>query len=75
MRRILAFVILLFMFSICTVTVQDRAILVSLWQMSPVLYSFAYSVGGVLVLVGIGALVYWKLRPELWRRSHRELDT
>ena len=58
MRRILAFGILLFMFSICTVIVQDRAILVSLWQMSPVLHSFAYSVGDVLVLVGIGALLY-----------------
>jgi amino acid transporter len=71
MRLILTLAILLFTFSICTVLVQDRAILANLWQMSPVLYSFVYSVGCALLLVGIGALVYWKLRPKLWRRSNR----
>ncbi len=48
MRLILAFAILLLVFSICTVLVQDRVLLVNLWRMSPVLYSFAYTVVGDL---------------------------
>lgn len=66
MRLILAFVILLFMFSICTVIVQDRAILVSLWQMSPVLYSFAYSVANTTNNEGKSIrLVTANMRPVL----------
>jgi hypothetical protein len=74
MRLVLSLAILLFTFSLCAITVQDRAILIYLWKGSPVLYSFVYFVGGALVLVGIGASVYWKLRPELWRRNNRKSD-
>jgi hypothetical protein len=74
MRLILSLAILLFTFSLCAIMVQDRAILISLWKESPILYSFVYLVGSVLVLVGIYALVYWKLRPGLWRQNHREYD-
>lgn len=72
MRLILSLAILLLTFSLCTMMIQDRAILISLWNESPILYSFVYSVGGTLILVGIGALVYWKLRPVLWRQNHHE---
>jgi hypothetical protein len=66
-RLVLTLAILLFLFAICTVIVQDRIILVGLWQESPVFWSLVYSIGNILGLLGIGALIYWKLRPKLWR--------
>jgi hypothetical protein len=72
MRLVLALSVLFFVFAICTVMVQDRAILIYLWQESPILYSLVYLVGGIFSVVGTGALIYFKLRPELWRRNRHE---
>jgi amino acid transporter len=74
MRLVLSLAILFLTFGLCTIMVQDRPILINLWKWNPVLYSIVFLIGGALVLVGIGALVYWKLRPELWRRNHHEYD-
>jgi len=71
-RLVLALALLFFLFAVCTVIVQDRMILIGLWQQSPELYSFLYTIGGALGILGIGAVFYWKLRPNLWRRSHHE---
>ena len=71
MRLVLTLAVLFFLFALCTVIVQDRAILISLWKESPVLYSFAYLISGVLGILGLGALFYWKLRPKLWRQDRR----
>ncbi|MGB7546281.1 MAG: hypothetical protein WBM14_00900 [Terracidiphilus sp.] len=71
-RLVLALALFFFLFAICTVIVQDRVILISLWQQSPVLYSFMYSIASALGIFCVGALFYWKLRPTLWRRSRHE---
>lgn len=71
-RLVLTLALLFFLFAICTVIIQDRAILIGLWQQSPVLYSLMYSIAGVLGIVGLGALFHWRLRPKLWRRSRHE---
>ncbi len=68
-RISLIFVLLLFAFTISCTMYQDRGVLLSLWERSPVLYSLLYLIGGALILAGIAALVYWKLRPALWRRT------
>ena len=72
LRLSLVFAIALFAYLISALMFQNRTVLESLWNSSPVLYSLAYSLGVLLVLSGIGALIHWKLRPELWRGSNRE---
>jgi phosphoglycerol transferase MdoB-like AlkP superfamily enzyme len=71
-RLVLALALLFVLFAICTVVIQDRAILISLWQESPILYSFMYSIAGILGILGVGALFHWKLKPKLWRENRRE---
>ncbi|MGB6686569.1 MAG: hypothetical protein WBE76_01865 [Terracidiphilus sp.] len=73
-RLVLALAVLLFLPAICTVIIQDRAILINLWRGSPVLYSLVYLIACALGIWGLTALFYWKLRPKLWRR-HRESDS
>jgi NADH:ubiquinone oxidoreductase subunit 2 (subunit N) len=72
MRLSLTFAITLFAYLICTLMFQDRAVLEAISHRNPVFYLLVYSVAGVLIFVSIGALAYWKLRPELWRRNHHE---
>jgi glucose-6-phosphate-specific signal transduction histidine kinase len=69
LRFSLTFVLLLFAYLIGNLMYQDRAVLLSLWADSPILYSLVYTLSGVLVLTSIIAVYYWKLRPELWRRK------
>ena len=71
-RLVLSLALLFFLFAICTVIVQDRLILMNLWQQSPFLCSLIYLIAGVLGITGVGALIHWKLRPKHWRRSHDE---
>ncbi len=68
-RLSLIFVILLFAIGLGTLMFQDRAALVALWEENPVVYSFVYSISIALMTAGIVSLVYWKLRPQLWRRK------
>jgi hypothetical protein len=56
------------------VMVQDRMILIGLWRENPVFYSLVYSIGSAVGVLGLGALIYWRLRPKLWRRSYSESD-
>jgi hypothetical protein len=71
-RLVLALTLLFVLFAICTVAIQDRAILISLWEESPILYSFVYSIAGIVGILGVGALFRWKLQPKLWRENRRE---
>jgi hypothetical protein len=73
-RLVLTLAVLFFPFATFTVAVQDRVILIGLWQEHPVLYSLVYSIGSALGAFGLGALIYWELRPKLWRRNHSESD-
>jgi hypothetical protein len=71
----LAFSIAIFLYLICSLMFQDRLVLVSLWQSDRVLYSFVYFAAGLLTLAGLGVLVYWKLRPDLWRHNDGALES
>lgn len=71
-RLVLTLALLFVLFAVFTVIIQDRVILIKLWQGSPILYSFMYSIACVLGIIGIGALFLWKLRPKLWRENRRE---
>ena len=62
-------VIAVFCVSFGALMYQDRAVLKSLWQEEPILYSFIYTFGSVAVCAGVYALAYWKLRPSCWRRK------
>jgi len=66
LRLSLAFCLLLFAVSFCVLMIQDRAVLTALWRISPILYSAVYSCCGLLIIGGVAALAYWRLRPELW---------
>ena len=68
-RLSLVFVLLLFAFCISNLMYQDRAVLIALWQESPIFYSLLYSIVSFLALSGIAVLAYLKLRPELWHRK------
>ena len=68
-RWCLLYAVVLFIVLICTLTFQDRAILRMIWQSAPVVYSLLYSLFVCIVIAGVSALIYWKLRPEMWRRS------
>ena len=72
LRLFLIVVLLMFAYCVSSVISQDRAVLRALWQDNPVLCSFVYFLGGALVVAGVAGLVYWKLRPELWRGKGRE---
>jgi len=67
-RIALTFSLLLFVF--CTATiVQDRSVLLALWKCDPVYYSAVYAMCGSFTVGVIAFLIYWKLRPELWRKK------
>jgi hypothetical protein len=72
LRMFLVFVLFLFVFLLSSLMCQDRAVVKALWQDNPVLYSLAYFLSGALIVAGVAGLVYWKLRPELWRGKGRE---
>jgi len=72
LRLFLIFLLFLFVFLLTSLMYQDRAVLKALLQDNPVLYSFSYFTSGALVVAGLAGLVYWKLRPELWRGKGRE---
>lgn len=72
LRIFLVFVLFLFVFLLSSLMCQDRAVLKALWQDNPVLYSFAYFLSGAAVVAGVAGLVFWKLRPDLWRGKGRE---
>jgi hypothetical protein len=74
LRLSLIFSIGLFVYLITSLMFQDRLVLASIWQGSPLLYSFVFSLSGLLVFSGITTLAYWKLRPQLWRRNDNELE-
>jgi cell division protein FtsL len=67
MRLALSLATLLFLFTICTLMIQDRAILVDLWLGSSILFSLVYLIGIVSCSLGVIWLIHWKLRPALWR--------
>jgi glucose-6-phosphate-specific signal transduction histidine kinase len=72
LRLFLIFVLFLFASFLSTLMYQDRVVLKALWRDNPVLYSFVYFLSGALVVAGVVGLVYWKLRPELWKGKGRE---
>jgi len=74
LRLFLIFVLLFFAFLLSSLMYQDRAVLKALWLDNRVLYSFVYFLSGVLVLTGVSALIYCKLRPELWKEGERESE-
>ena len=67
LRIFLVFVLFLFVSLLSSLIYKDRAVVKALWQDNPVLCSLAYFLSGALVVAGVASLVYWKLRPELWR--------
>lgn len=73
-RLVLALGVLFFLFAIFTVIIQDRAILIVIWKENPILFSFLYSACGILLFLAISTLIHWKLRPSLWRRTHRKFE-
>jgi amino acid transporter len=75
LRLSLAFSIAVFLYLICSLMFQDRFVLMSLWQRNRVFYSLVYSAAGFLTFAGLGMLVYWKLRPDLWRQNDEELES
>ena len=77
LKRRLSFIfsIVLFLYLICSLMFQDRSVLMSLWQGNRVFYSLVYSASGFLTFAGLGVLVYWKLRPNLWRQNDGELES
>ena len=72
LRIFLVFLLFLFAFLVSSLMYQDRAVLKALWQDNPILYSLVYLLNGALVVAGVAVLVYWKLRPELWRGNGRK---
>jgi hypothetical protein len=68
-RLSLAFLLLLFGFLLCGLLYQDRSVLIALWRSSPVASSVAYATSVLSILAGLGGLIFWKLRPELWNRQ------
>jgi glucose-6-phosphate-specific signal transduction histidine kinase len=72
LRLFLIVVLLMFAYCVSSVISQDSTVLKSLWLGNPVLYSFVYLLSGTLVIAGISSLLYWKLRPQLWRGKDRE---
>jgi len=75
LRLCLIFAIALFFYCICSLMSQDRFVVMSLWQSDRVFYSFVYSAAGILTFSGLVVLVYWKLRPDLWRQNDGELES
>ena len=66
-RLVFVFLLALFAYMFVELMYQDRAVVVALWEQNPVEYTLIYSVVYLLTLAGIFALIYFKLRPELWR--------
>lgn len=65
----LSFVLVLFVCLSSVLMFQDRVVLLALWESSPVIYSFIYS---ICVLSMVGALIgiiHWKLRPRQWKSN------
>jgi hypothetical protein len=74
MKLTLTFSIVLFLFTICVIMIQDRLLLVDLWKARPIFYSFVYLVFSSLMVVGLISVIHWKLRPRLWRKDHCKSD-
>lgn len=67
LRVMLSFLLALFLALLGTALVQNRSVLAELWNANSILYSLVYAGGGALVIAGVALVVYWKLRPQLWR--------
>lgn len=65
----LSFVLLLFVCLLSILMFQDGEVLVALWRESPILYSFVYAASAVFIVSGVAGLIYWKLRPKLWKQD------
>jgi hypothetical protein len=68
-RLSLIFVLLLFSCTLSVLMFQDRGVLIAIWRTSSVVYTFVYTVFTLFIIVAVGFLIYWKLRPELWRKK------
>lgn len=66
LRIALSILLVLFLVFLSALLLRDRSVLVALWNESPALYSFVYSISCVFVIAGVAAVVHWKLRPKLW---------
>jgi hypothetical protein len=70
-RLVILFALLSFLFCIITFSVQDRATLIDFWRGSPLLYSLVYFLCAITCVLGIVRLIFWKLRPKLWRDDEK----
>lgn len=68
-RLSLSFVLLLFVCALSVLMFQDRGMLMAIWRTSPVEYTFVYSGCSFTIITAVAFLIYWKLRPELWRKK------
>jgi hypothetical protein len=71
-RLAMCLIIFGFLVMLGMITWQDRSTLIALWEQHPFLYSLVYPLFWVLVLAGVAAIAYWKLRPELWRNEDEQ---
>ena len=66
-RIALTFCLLLFGFCLIVI-VQNRSVLAALWRSAPLYYSVVYAVCGLGTGALVAGLIYWKLRPSLWKK-------
>jgi len=71
LRVMVSFLLALFLALLGAALVQNRFVLVELWNGDPTLYSFVYAGSCALVMAGVTLVVHWKLRPQLWRNGSR----
>jgi len=69
LRLSLLFAIALFGYSICNLMYQDRYMLLSFWQQNRLLATLIYVGSCCATLLGIIALINWKLRPTMWKTN------
>lgn len=68
-RLSLSFVLLLFVCALSVLMFQDRGVLMAIWRTSTVVYTFVYTICSLFIVGAVCWLIYWKLRPELWREK------
>lgn len=71
-RIAITFCLLLFLYLFISLMQQDRAVLAAVWHTSPTLYSLVYGTSTLLMFGGFFAIIWWKLRPTLWRTGNPE---
>jgi hypothetical protein len=70
----LSFCLFLFAALFTVLTFQDRAVLATIWRMSPVLYTVVYAIFGILILAMLTSIVSSKLRPSSWHLRNPETN-